>query len=68
MAVLVETQTRLEEAREAVDEYLRVGERPCLTCSFQAEDMVALDLLREKAPDIPVLFLETGYQIGRAHV
>jgi phosphoadenosine phosphosulfate reductase len=33
----------------------------CLTCSFQAEDMVVLSLLRERIPDIPVLFLETGY-------
>lgn len=33
----------------------------CLTCSFQAEDMVVLDLLRRRIPSIPVLFLETGY-------
>jgi phosphoadenosine phosphosulfate reductase len=33
----------------------------CLTCSFQAEDMIVLSLLRERLPEIPVLFLETGY-------
>ena len=33
----------------------------CFTCSFQAEDMVVLHLLRQVQPDIPVLFLETGY-------
>jgi phosphoadenosine phosphosulfate reductase len=33
----------------------------CLTCSFQAEDVVVLHLLRQADPDIPVLFLDTGY-------
>jgi len=33
----------------------------CLTCSFQAEDIIVLDLLRKRIPKIPVLFLETGY-------
>ena len=35
--------------------------KACLTCSFQAEDMVVLDLLRRRIPDIPVVFLDTGY-------
>lgn len=33
----------------------------CLTCSFQAEDMIVLDLLRAHLPKVPVIFLETGY-------
>ncbi len=35
--------------------------RACFTCSFQAEDVIVLHLLRKRLPDIPVLFLETGY-------
>ena len=35
----------------------------CFTCSFQVEDVVLLHLLRQEQPDIPVLFLETGYHI-----
>src|SRR5574338_415069 len=35
--------------------------RACFTNSFQAEDMVVLHILRQRMPDIPVLFLETGY-------
>ncbi|HEY1336722.1 MAG TPA: phosphoadenylyl-sulfate reductase [Bryobacteraceae bacterium] len=35
--------------------------RACFTCSFQAEDVIVLHMLREVQPDIPVLFLETGY-------
>ncbi len=34
---------------------------PCITSSFQAEDMIVVDLLRQRAPDIAVIFLETGY-------
>lgn len=37
------------------------GARACITCSFQAEDIVVLDLLRKHLPAIPVLFLDTGY-------
>jgi phosphoadenosine phosphosulfate reductase len=37
------------------------GADACVTSSFQAEDVVVLHLLRGMAPDIPVLFLDTGY-------
>src|ERR1700722_16167955 len=33
----------------------------CLTSSFQTEDMVALHMLRQQLPNVPVIFLETGY-------
>src|SRR5258708_10932628 len=39
----------------------------CLTSSFQAEDMVVADVLRKQAPDIPVLFLETGYHFRQTY-
>jgi phosphoadenosine phosphosulfate reductase len=36
-------------------------ENACITCSFQAEDVVVVHLAIQHRPDIPVLFLETGY-------
>src|SRR5258708_33103014 len=39
----------------------------CTTCSFQAEDMVVLDLLRRRLPEIPVLFLDTGYHFAETY-
>ncbi|HTV58847.1 MAG TPA: phosphoadenylyl-sulfate reductase [Verrucomicrobiae bacterium] len=39
----------------------------CITCSFQAEDMIALDLLRKRIPSIPVLFLDTGYHFAQTY-
>src|SRR5437867_1044256 len=41
--------------------------RACLTCSFQAEDVIVLDLLRKRLPQIPVLFLETGYHFAATY-
>ena len=37
------------------------GAPVCVTSSFQTEDMVVLDLLRKQIPNVPVIFLETGY-------
>ncbi len=45
----------------------RADARVCLTSSFQAEDMVVLHLLRERIPDVPVLFLETGYHFAQTY-
>ncbi|HXX19362.1 MAG TPA: phosphoadenylyl-sulfate reductase [Candidatus Acidoferrum sp.] len=39
----------------------------CITCSFQAEDMIVLDLLRQRLPKIPVLFLDTGYHFAETY-
>jgi phosphoadenosine phosphosulfate reductase len=43
------------------------GHAACLTCSFQAEDMIVLDLVRKHVPSIPVLFLETGYHFAQTY-
>jgi phosphoadenosine phosphosulfate reductase len=39
----------------------------CFTCSFQAEDVIVLHLLRKRVPDVPVLFLETGYHFAETY-
>ena len=39
----------------------------CLTCSFQAEDVLLLHLTRELRPEIPVLFLDTGYHFAETY-
>jgi phosphoadenosine phosphosulfate reductase len=64
MRALEKTQALEDQGAEAVLDALLAG-RPesgaCITCSFQAEDVVVLHLLRERVPDVPVLFLDTGY-------
>jgi phosphoadenosine phosphosulfate reductase len=56
-------------AEEVIDLILneRADQRACFTCSFQAEDIVVLHLLRKRLPDIPVLFLETGYHFQQTY-
>lgn len=58
---------KVTEARSAVATALAQGQSPCITCSFQAEDMAVLHLVRELRPDIPVLFLETGYHFSEVY-
>lgn len=45
----------------------RGDSRVCLTCSFQAEDIIVLHMLRKHLPEIPVLFLETGYHFAATY-
>src|SRR2546428_13287902 len=54
---------------QALDTVLAANEaaRVCLTSSFQAEDMAVLHILRERIPDVPVLFLETGYHFAQTY-
>lgn len=40
----------------------------CLTCSFQAEDVLLTRLAREVDPRIPILFLDTGYHFAETCV
>ena len=62
-----ETIVKTSEAREAISQALSETGPACITCSFQAEDMVVLHLVREVLPSIPVLFLETGYHFSEVY-
>jgi phosphoadenosine phosphosulfate reductase len=42
-------------------------EEICVTSSFQAEDMVVVHLVREVMPDVPVIFLDTGYHFKETY-
>jgi len=55
-----------EEVLNAVLD-VNAGAPACLTCSFQAEDMIVLDFVRKRIPSIPVLFLETGYHFAETY-
>ena len=61
--------TEKQDAKTLVNTLLdeRDAAPVCLTCSFQAEDIIVLHLLRERLPDLPVLFLETGYHFPETY-
>ena len=55
-----------EQAIEAVLAANR-STRVCITSSFQAEDMIVTQFLRERVPDVQVLFLDTGYHFPQTY-
>jgi phosphoadenosine phosphosulfate reductase len=65
---IAETVEKLP-AEQALDVVLSANPnvRVCLTSSFQAEDMAVAHLLRKRLPDVPVLFLETGYHFAATY-
>jgi phosphoadenosine phosphosulfate reductase len=55
----------VEHTRAVIADALATGVTPCITSSFQAEDMALTHLVREVQPDIPVLFLETFHHFAQ---
>jgi phosphoadenosine phosphosulfate reductase len=63
-------EAKLAHVRALLDRELATAPREvdaCLTCSFQAEDVLLLHLTRELRPNIPVLFLDTGYHFAETY-
>jgi phosphoadenosine phosphosulfate reductase len=54
----------VSDAAQVIAGQLDAATTPCITCSFQAEDMVVLHMLRQTRPDIPVLFLDTVHHFA----
>ena len=54
----------MTQARDIVAGALAASTAPCITCSFQAEDVVLVDMVRQLRPSIPVLFLETFHHFA----
>ncbi len=60
-------QDRLIHVRTLLSRELAAEPDACITCSFQAEDVLLLHLTRELQPNIPVLFLDTGYHFAETY-
>jgi phosphoadenosine phosphosulfate reductase len=53
---------KIDEASGLIREVFgNYADPACVTCSFQTDCMAILSLLLAQKPDIPVLFLDTGY-------
>jgi phosphoadenosine phosphosulfate reductase len=55
------------EARELIQSELAAGGRACVTSSFQAECVALVHLVTREVPDIPVMFLDTGYHFTETY-
>jgi phosphoadenosine phosphosulfate reductase len=66
-AIQTEVQTKLDAVRQVLARELTGKGDVCLTCSFQAEDVLLVKLALEIEPTIPVLFLDTGYHFAETY-
>jgi len=59
---------KIDAASELIGRVFADSSAPsCVTCSFQTECMALVDLVIAQKPDIPVLFLETGYHFPETY-
>jgi phosphoadenosine phosphosulfate reductase len=56
------------EARRLISETLALPGKACVTSSFQTECVALVHLLVAQRPEIPVLFLDTGYHFAETYV
>ena len=64
-----EILSKLEHVRELLARELATCApgAACITCSFQAEDVLLVKLALELRPEMPVLFLDTGYHFAETY-
>ena len=59
---------KVAAARQVIEDVLSQNRgAPCVTSSFQAECVALVDMVVEQRPDIPVLFLDTGYHFQETY-
>jgi phosphoadenosine phosphosulfate reductase len=58
---------RIADARELIRAELAGDANACVTSSFQTECVALVHLITRERPDIPVLFLETGYHFPETY-
>ena len=57
----------MSDAARLIADRLAAAAAPCITCSFQAEDVALLHMLLEVKPDVPVLFLDTVHHFAQTY-
>lgn len=58
---------RVSLARQVIQSALDSGLPACVTSSFQMECVTVVHMIAEYAPQIPVLFLDTGYHFAETY-
>jgi phosphoadenosine phosphosulfate reductase len=68
---MIEIHTQVNEKLDAVratlDRAINGAQAVCLTCSFQAEDVLLTKLAIELDRNLPILFLDTGYHFAETY-
>ena len=65
----IQTQVneKLDAVRATLDRAINGAQAVCLTCSFQAEDVLLTKLAIELDANLPILFLDTGYHFAETY-
>lgn len=65
--ILEEVNTKLDAVRALLAREITRNGDVCLTCSFQAEDVLLTKLAVELDANLPILFLDTGYHFAETY-
>ena len=57
----------MNDATLVIAGQLAAAKAPCITCSFQLDGVVVLHMLRQVAPEIPVLFIDTFHHFAETY-
>jgi phosphoadenosine phosphosulfate reductase len=60
-------EEKIAAAQALIAVHVKGASTECVTCSFQAEDMIVLQIVRALHPNVPVLFLDTGYHFAETY-
>jgi phosphoadenosine phosphosulfate reductase len=66
-SIELQVESRLEDVRRALAREITGKGDVCLTCSFQAEDVLLARLAIEYDARLPILFLDTGYHFPETY-
>jgi phosphoadenosine phosphosulfate reductase len=65
---IVSTEEKIAAAEALIARKIELHPRDLVvTNSFQAEDMVVLHIARQLVPEVPVVFLDTGYHFAEIY-
>ena len=62
-----QVEAKLDAVRATLAREIHGAGDVCLTCSFQAEDVLLTKLAIQLDPSIPVMFLDTGYHFAETY-
>ena len=65
--IAAQVNTKVDQVRAALAREITGKGDVCLTCSFQAEDVLLARLALDLDPEIPILFLDTGYHFAETY-
>ncbi len=65
--IVSEVNVKLDAVRRTLAHTLTGNGDACLTCSFQAEDVLLAKLAIELDAEVPILFLDTGYHFAETY-